>query len=238
MAIRNSIVAYAGIEQARKDGYSEVMSGDGCDELFAGYNFLAKYYTDVGKLNAEMERLWRIMHFSSFDLAQALSARIKAPFLDSEFAADAKTIPITAKIGIHEQRQWGKYILRTCFEANLGRIIAWREKAAQELGAGIQGISAILDESVKDSTFQQIAEQAAAEKVLVRNKEHAQYYLFYRKYYAPPIEQEEQLLSEKECSNRCPQCMGCFKSEGRFCRICGAYPVIPIPMSSSSSSPK
>ena len=49
--IRNSCVALAGIKQAKNDGYSKIMTGDGGDELFAGYNYLARYYSDPLRLD-------------------------------------------------------------------------------------------------------------------------------------------------------------------------------------------
>ena len=61
------------------------------------------------------------------------------------------------------------------------------------------------------------------EKVKIRSKEHLFYYLTYRKYFPPPRFQKD-LVEQKMC----PDCNGIFKWGGRFCRICGAYPVNPI----------
>ena len=37
--IRNSIVLYLAIKTAKENGCSSIITGDGCDELFAGYGF-------------------------------------------------------------------------------------------------------------------------------------------------------------------------------------------------------
>ncbi len=42
MEVRNSVVAYIGMKEARKDGCFNVMTGDASDELFAGYSFVFK----------------------------------------------------------------------------------------------------------------------------------------------------------------------------------------------------
>ena len=37
--IRNSIVVYLAIKTAKENGCTRIITGDGCDELFAGYSF-------------------------------------------------------------------------------------------------------------------------------------------------------------------------------------------------------
>ena len=220
MAIRNSVVALAGLEQAKSDSYSLIISGDGCDELFAGYNFLSRYYGDFQRLNAELGRLWEIMYFPSYNLARAISVQLKSPYLDPEFALYAKSIPVEKKVGIHDGKQWGKFILRSCFEKKLGHI-SWREKAAQELGAGIHKMHEFFTNSIDDSALQLITKNAQLEGVALRDKEHAYYYSVFRKYHSPPREDYFPI--------RCPFCGGGFtSSERRFCRVCGAYPVVPV----------
>ena len=221
IAIRNSIVALAGLEQAKADGYLEIMSGDGGDELFAGYNYLSRYFHDHDGLDKELRRLWDIMHFSTNDLAAILSMRISSPLLDPLFTPIAKSIPVGEKVGIRDGRPWGKFILRTCFEKGLGEL-AWREKAAQEIGSGTWQISERLLQSVSDSEMDSIVGEAAGDGVVLRGKEHAYYYKIYRKYHEAPSKERRQ------CPERCPKCGGCFGPNPQYCRICGAFPVSPI----------
>ena len=54
----------AGIESAREEGYKKLMTGDGGDELFAGYNYLKRYYTDLPALDDQLHKLWQSMRFS------------------------------------------------------------------------------------------------------------------------------------------------------------------------------
>jgi asparagine synthase (glutamine-hydrolysing) len=63
--VRNSSVIFAGIQKASQLGISTLLTGDGGDELFAGYNYLKRYYDDPKKLDIELKRLWEIMHFPS-----------------------------------------------------------------------------------------------------------------------------------------------------------------------------
>jgi asparagine synthase (glutamine-hydrolysing) len=217
--IRNSVVALAGIAQAKSDGYSAIMTGDGGDELFAGYNYLSKYHDDFERLDRELRRLWHVMHFSSLRLGENLGIEVKTPYLDPEFMRYAMSLAVEHKVGEHDGRKWGKFILRRCFEPELGSMIAWRPKLAQEQGAGTDRFGEYIDGKIDDLTFANRKRTAQAEGVRLRNKEHLHYYGLFRSYFAPP--------REDDCESRCPDCRGCIELDRRYCRICGAFPVRP-----------
>lgn len=218
--IRNSVVALAGIEQAKKDGHSAIMTGDGGDELFAGYNYLAKYYSDPQRLESELQRLWQVMHFSSKKLGGRAGVIVLTPFLDEEFVSFAKSVSVKDKVGDHDGRKWGKFILRKCFETTLGDL-AWRPKLAQEQGAATDRYQKYVGDMIDDLTFANKAKIAKNQDgVMIRSKEHLNYYAIFRSYFPPP--------KEEDCKARCPQCRGCMQNEGRFCRTCGAFPVTPL----------
>jgi asparagine synthase (glutamine-hydrolysing) len=220
--IRNSAVALAGIEQAKADGHSKIMTGDGGDELFAGYNYLARYYSDPQRLEQELRRLWDVMHFSSKKLGEKLGIEVKTPFLDEKFASFAKSVSVADKVGEHAGKKWGKFILRECFEHELGSLV-WRDKMAQEQGAATDKFQDYISEMIDDLTFANKARIAREQDgVVIRSKEHLNHYAIFRSYFPPPKEES------KDCKMRCPQCQACFKSAGRFCRTCGAFPVTPV----------
>jgi asparagine synthase (glutamine-hydrolysing) len=217
--IRNSAVALAGIEQAKSDGYSTIMTGDGADELFAGYNYLSRYYSDLQKLDSELQRLWQVMHFSSIKLGEHAGVNVKMPFLDDRFASYAKSISTSEKVGEHNGRKFGKFILRRCFEA-LGELV-WRSKLAQEQGAATDRYQNYVGEMIDDLTFANKTKIARDQDgVTIRSKEHLHYYAIFRSYFPPP--------KEEDCESRCPECCGCIEPDGRFCRTCGAFPVAPV----------
>lgn len=217
--IRNSVVALAGIEQVKNDGHSSVMTGDGGDELFAGYNYLARYYSDIERLDLELRRLWDLMHFPSKRLGQHAGIEVKTPFLDNEFASFAKSISTSEKVGNHDGKEWGKFILRRCFEPVLEGLV-WRPKLAQEQGASTGNYQRYVEEMISDLALANKARIAKEQDgVTIRSKEHLHYYAIFRSFFPPP--------KEDDCELRCPECSGCMKQGGRFCRTCGAYPVTP-----------
>jgi asparagine synthase (glutamine-hydrolysing) len=219
--IRNSSVSFAGITKAKQEGYYSVMTGDGADELFAGYNYLQKYYLEEYSLKEELERLWQIMHFSSFKIGDHLGIEISTPFLDDHFIRLAKSIPTSMKIGYHNGKRCGKYILRKCFEPDLGKGVTWRSKFAQEKGAGISKIENYFNAAIDNKNFNDGLEVAKTDGVNIRSKEHLFYYSVFKNHFGPPKNEVCDLP-------RCTQCHSCFPWKGKFCRRCGAYPIIPL----------
>ncbi len=223
--IRNSAVALAGIEWAKSDGYSSIMTGDGSDELFGGYNYLSRYYSDMQRFDLELRRLWKIMHFSSRRLGEHTGIEVKTPFLDEIFASFAKRINVNKKVGTHDGKKWGKFILRKCFEPALGPVV-WRSKLAQEQGAATDRYEVYIEEMIDDLTFankKRIAKEQ--ESVKIRSKEHLHYYAIFRSYFPPPKEEGKK---DDSCTSHCPDCYGWIASDTRFCRKCGAFPVVPL----------
>jgi asparagine synthase (glutamine-hydrolysing) len=221
LEVRNSSVALAGIKAAKNKGCEYIMTGDGGDELFAGYNYLSRYYDDTKRLDKEIHKLWNSMHFSSLYLGEISGIDVKTPFLEENFVNYAKSIQIVDKIGNHDGLRWGKFILRKCYEPDLGQEIVWRPKLAQEEGAGTTNIRSFISEKLDNDSFILGQENALSESTKLRDKEHLYYYLLYRKYFAAP--------KDEGCDNdlRCTECKGCFTVTGQYCRICGSFPVKP-----------
>jgi asparagine synthase (glutamine-hydrolysing) len=230
--IRNSAVALAGIEWAKSEGYSSIMTGDGSDELFAGYNYLSRYYSDVHRFDSELRRLWQVMHFSSRKLGKYVGIEVKTPYLDETFVSFAKLIDVKDKVGEHDGKKWGKFILRKCFEPALSSLV-WRPKLAQEQGAATDRYEQFVEERIDNLTFEnkkRIAEEH--DGVKIRSKEHLHYYAIFRSYFPPPREEKEgdddNTTTNSNCTSRCPECRSCIAPSSRFCRRCGAFPVAPF----------
>ena len=220
MEVRNSSVGLAAIKYAKKSGHRRVMTGDGGDELFAGYNYLKRYHNDLGRLDQELRRLWQSMHFSSLKIGRDLDIAVNTPFLEKHFVLCAKSIKPVEKIGYYQGQAWGKYILRKCYQSELGEEIVWRPKLAQELGAGTAIMKDLISSYMEDDQFMEGRGQATSDGVTIRDKEHLYYYLLFRKYFSAP---KNELCPDV----RCPQCRACCNPLDRFCHTCGAFPIKP-----------
>ena len=93
--IRNSIVPYMYLNSLKNKGINSIITGDGADEIFAGYNFLLKKPEE--ELEDELKRIKEIMHFPSRDIAEVLGMKIEPPFLDQKVMEYSDKLPISEK---------------------------------------------------------------------------------------------------------------------------------------------
>lgn len=118
-----------------------VLTGEGADELFAGYRYHAGYLGDPDTLQRELHRSVSAMHDQNLQrvdrmtMAHSLEARV--PFLDPEVIDVAMRIPAELKLrrdpggGLVE-----KWILRRAFADLLPPEIVWRTKSQFDEGSG------------------------------------------------------------------------------------------------------
>lgn len=100
--IENCIAYFYVSRLAKQNDLNIVLSANGCDELFCGYDRYRKVYCNG---EAEMNRLMEVCLANEFALIEEiktvssqLGIQIQQPFLSSKFVQFAKTIPIGQKI--------------------------------------------------------------------------------------------------------------------------------------------
>jgi asparagine synthase (glutamine-hydrolysing) len=139
--IENCIAYFYICTFARQNHLNLVASGNGCDELFCGYDrYRSAYYGG----DAEMYRLMERNLSNEFALvkeikivASQLRVQVRQPFLSSKFIEFSKTIPIEQKIkGPNDMIR--KHILRcTALEMGVPEQAAMKPKKALQYGSSI-----------------------------------------------------------------------------------------------------
>jgi len=213
--IRNSIVPYLYLSLLKKKGVDSVITGDGADEIFAGYNFLLKKSND--ELNEELDRIKKIMHFPSKDIAKSLNMKVESPFLNEDVIKFSDSIPISRKINLKEDKKYGKWILRETFEKDLPKNIVWREKSPMQDGSGTNNLTGLFDTIITDEIFSQKKTKILEEDgVYIRTKESLHYYECFRK---------SSSVKKSKSDRKCPDCDYEINLNSRFCRMCGKFPI-------------
>ena len=206
-AIPNDIVVYFGLSHAKELGAKAIMTGDGADELFAGYD----YMREIEDLASYLTRITVSMSFNSSRLADFFKMKISQPYLDKELIQFAINIPLEFKIREEGEKIWGKWILRKAFEANLPKEIIWQNKRPLEYGSGMSRLREIITQRVSDEKW---FRKTRLYPVKFMNPEHLYYYEIYR-------EVVGDIPRPKENEKECPYCGGGMRNSSFHCRICG-----------------
>ena len=213
--IRNSIVPYIYLTTLKKKGVDSVITGDGADEVFAGYNFLLKKSDE--EIGEELKRIKKIMHFPSKDIARSLNMKVETPFLNEELIKFSDDIEISKKINVKDGEKFGKWILRETFEKYLPNNITWREKSPMQDGSGTNNLTGLFNTIITDDIFTQKKTRILEEDgVYIRTKESLHYYECFRK---------TNSVKKSDSDNRCPDCNYEIAPNSRFCRMCGKFPI-------------
>jgi len=215
--IRNAIVMFLTISLVKEKGYSSITTGDGADELFAGYNFFQKMAPV--ELQKDLERIWQVMHFPTKIIGESIGVDVEMPFLNDSVVEYAKSISADLKVHEEKGKKFGKWILRKSFEGIIPEEVLWREKSAMQDGSGTAGLTSFFASNISDSVFKdKLLLYLETEKVRLGTKESLYYYEIYRKYYDPPA-----FLGVSKY--KCPECNGAISTGSHFCRMCGSFPI-------------
>jgi asparagine synthase (glutamine-hydrolysing) len=155
-----------------------VLTGEGADELFAGYIYFRDIDADElhdelvaninGLHNLNLQRCDRVT------MAHSLEARV--PFLDREVIALALRLPASWKIASDEVPE--KRLLRQAFDGWLPHELLWREKVQFGDGSGAAGVLTGAIESTV--SVEQFAEEADVVQPALRTREELAYYRIWR----------------------------------------------------------
>jgi asparagine synthase (glutamine-hydrolysing) len=219
MEVRNSITITIGLRLAKSYGSTKLITGDGADELFAGYHMYYRHVGNKEKLSAMLKRMWSIMAFSSVPLGKSLGIEVRAPFLDPDVKEFAMNMDPRYNVQEERGELWGKWILRKAYEDVLPPEVRWRDKNPIEVGSGTTILPRFMAKKIPDSEFEAKKRKILeTDKVTIRDKEQLVYYEAYREVIGVPHPKDPD-------ARTCPQCNSNVPENASVCKTCGAYPI-------------
>lgn len=182
--VRSAIPNYF-LAKLASDHVKVFLTGEGADEVYAGYDYLAEF-DDPEDLQDEMIEITELLHNTNLQRADRMSMAFgleaRVPFLDVKSVSTALGIPAEWKL--HNGRA-PKHILRQAFANDLPDEIVNRPKQKFSKGAGYSDLIAQLaEEKIPDDEFLSETQRLKNEwNYALPNKEALYYYKIMREHY-------------------------------------------------------
>ena len=140
---------YFACKTAKEGGFEKILTGQGADELFGGYDRY-KYMGERELEEALREDVTNITKDIKRDgaIARSQNLTLETPYLDRRVVKVASDIPVDLKIKRDADLVTRKYILKRLAEERISKKLAGMEKKAMQYGSGVWKI---MKKMAKDS---------------------------------------------------------------------------------------
>ncbi|MCK9274244.1 MAG: asparagine synthase-related protein [Syntrophales bacterium] len=159
-----------------------VLTGEGADEFFAGYDGQYKAASNQEEVAAICDTLINVAHNTALQRLDRLNAangyESRTPFLDAAVMQFARKLPLAWKI--HGEDRTGKWILRQAFEDVLPEHIIYQTKRFFAQGSGVAYV--MREEAEKNISREELdAFNSQKGNPLLSSVEELYYYRFFKK---------------------------------------------------------
>lgn len=178
--VRSGIANYF-LARISSEHIDTALSGEGADELFLGYDYLANLSPE--QLEGESQRMLGALHNTGLQRGDRMSAafgiQALTPFLDKSLIRMALQIPVTERQMPEKPEKW---MLKDAFKGWIPDEVRNRKKNKFSVGAGSSRIiSLVADEKITDKEWEQERFSISGHPLI--SKEELVYYRIFREYF-------------------------------------------------------
>ena len=181
--IRSAIPCYF-VSRLASDYVKVILTGEGADEVFAGYHYI-KRFKNMADVHNETVRILTGLHNMNLQrvdratMAHSIEGRV--PFLDIDFVEYAMSIDPKLKLAGKKSRI-EKWLLRQAFSDYLPKEILWRPKIEFAAGCGSERlITNLVEDEISDAEFEK--EKALHKDAKILSKEELYYFRIFRSFF-------------------------------------------------------
>lgn len=170
------------------DHVKVILTGEGADELYAGYDYFANFH-EPDTLQREMVEITKKMHNTGLQrsdrMSMAYGIETRVPFLDTQFIDYSFSLPAYWKL--HKQAGTEKALLRNACRELVPKSIIKRPKQKFSDGAGSMNmLAAYANERITDEEF--LKNRVVGDGIELRSKEEMYYYHIYNSIYGDTMD--------------------------------------------------
>lgn len=145
MKLGVGMTTYLAAEMAHEQGHRVILSGQGADELFAGYHRYLDFYHMKGEeaqedLQDDVENLYHVNLERDDKVTMASSVELRVPYLDFQIINMAMNIPMYYKISGPDDKLRKCILREVASQMGVPPEIVKRPKKAAQYGSGIHKI--------------------------------------------------------------------------------------------------
>ena len=203
--ISSTITLLLGIEFAKENGFKNVGSGEGADDLFGSFPFFKKYDGNEEDLDKIIDLRFRNIPVMTDEIASYFNMSSVTPYREDIFVDYVKSIPINIRMKENEFIKT-KYPLRKSYIDYLPYESIVRPQTMAFTGSGVFEILKELENQITDSDYNEACTE------IFKFKSKLEYALF--KKYINYFEYK------KVCGKKCIHCGSKMNDENVNCSVC------------------